>query len=573
MKITGDNVDVYVRTSSLNRERRNKDLHLFASNIIFSRIATIDMPNTPPGTNVEQLKSEHLLMTGMEKAKFLSACSVLLARILCKIPAFENLKRQIPVHIPHEYSQKMSTRSEVFPLPIMFCNESKHEDCMGIMDSYENQLTRLFENAFGNIDALRRYGVPVGGDQLTRVRLQEAKNIRSLAVTPERRYDDLHPIVCEMWHSKQDFLEKCYKKFFGEKHSSSQGTLAHFKTILHRTDVNGKVKGRFKPHFELLMLVGECMVQEQFLEFLNMESFDSQPTHPMTKDVDDPENQRDNLMKLIQEFMKHYGYGQVDCPTPKKDEADKICIITREGQNIQIELVPTNKQSDELYNYSVQLCQWYLHLNELHDTAKEGDLNRTILNCQYSLPFFFSHSKLSKYLVENIDYVLKCKYLLSPLQRMRVLEGSYVNINGGQGQNVESDLTQEHSVCNQKMLIKSLGANKSENAIKRVTGAAETISNICEKFDESLNIKPKSGSHSRPLNESDQKLVSRTLRRLRPFRFTPGRKCPGFSNIDSVPVTFEKLPDMHARINQIISRLTKGLHVNIDENDNDSEVE
>lgn len=49
MKITGDNVDVYVKTTSLNRERRNKDLHLFASNIIFSRTATIDMPNTPPG--------------------------------------------------------------------------------------------------------------------------------------------------------------------------------------------------------------------------------------------------------------------------------------------------------------------------------------------------------------------------------------------------------------------------------------------------------------------------------------------------------------------------------------------
>lgn len=66
---------------------------------------------------------------------------------------------------------------------------------------------QTFKFASGNIDALRRYGVPVGGDQLTRVRLQEAKNIRSLAVTPERRYDDLHPIVCEMWHSKQDFLE------------------------------------------------------------------------------------------------------------------------------------------------------------------------------------------------------------------------------------------------------------------------------------------------------------------------------------------------------------------------------
>lgn len=148
-------------------------------------------------------------------------------------------------------------------------------------------------------------------------------------------------------------FQKCYKNIFGEKHSSSQGTLAHFKTILHRTDVNGKVRGRFKPHFELVMLVRECMVQEQCLEFLNIESSDSQPTHSMTKDVDDPENQRDNWMKLIQEFMKHYGYGQVDCPTPKNDEADKTFIITPEGQNIQIELVPTNKQSDELYNYSI----------------------------------------------------------------------------------------------------------------------------------------------------------------------------------------------------------------------------
>ena len=57
------------------------------------------------------------------------------------------------------------------------------------------------------IDVLRKFGVPVGGDQLTRVRLQEAKNIRCRSVTPEKRLDDLHPIVCEMRHNKQDFLE------------------------------------------------------------------------------------------------------------------------------------------------------------------------------------------------------------------------------------------------------------------------------------------------------------------------------------------------------------------------------
>lgn len=59
----------------------------------------------------------------------------------------------------------------------------------------------------GNSEILRKYQVVVGEDQLTRVRLQEAKNLRSISVTPERRYDDLNPIVFEMWHNKQDFLE------------------------------------------------------------------------------------------------------------------------------------------------------------------------------------------------------------------------------------------------------------------------------------------------------------------------------------------------------------------------------
>ena len=47
----------------------------------------------------------------------------------------------------------------------------------------------------------------VGGDQLTRVRLQEAKNLRNIAVTPKRRFEDLNPFVVEMWHNKQDLLE------------------------------------------------------------------------------------------------------------------------------------------------------------------------------------------------------------------------------------------------------------------------------------------------------------------------------------------------------------------------------
>jgi hypothetical protein len=66
-----------------------------------------------------------------------------------------------------------------------------------------------------------------------------------------------------------------------------------------------------------------------------------------------------------------------------------------------------------------------------------------------------------------------------------------MNTKGGKGNNVESDLCQEHSVCNQKGPIKQLGANKSEQAISRVTSSADTLAEICSKFDESVHIKQK----------------------------------------------------------------------------------
>ena len=49
--------------------------------------------------------------------------------------------------------------------------------------------------------------VPVGGDQLTRVRLQGAKALRAGALTPEDRFEHLEPVIVEMFHTQQDLLE------------------------------------------------------------------------------------------------------------------------------------------------------------------------------------------------------------------------------------------------------------------------------------------------------------------------------------------------------------------------------
>lgn len=173
--------------------------------------------------------------------------------------------------------------------------------------------------------------------------------------------------------------------------------------------------------------------------------------------------------------------------------------------------------------------------------------------------------------MENVNYVLQTEHLLSPLQSLRVLVGSFVNTIGGKGKCVESDLVQEHSVCNQKSLIRSLGANKTEKSISRATASADAIAEICSQMDNCLQIKPKSGRHSKTVSVNDQIIVSRELRKIRPFQYIPGRKCQGFSSLHPIPVTTENVPNMKDWINHLIRRLTRGQVVPVEEEEDEEE--
>jgi hypothetical protein len=305
-----------------------------------------------------------------------------------------------------------------------------------------------------------------------------------------------------------------------------------------------------------------------------MENGNSNPQHPDLSNIghESTSAQKSTILRIVQEFMNKYGYGMVGMPdkVPKVNEfVEKVVEntdIVINGERIVLQIhnnVNRVLEDDELYNYCVLLCHFYLHILEMHDTAKEGDIRRNVINCKYVLPFFYSHSKLSKYMVECINYVLQTEYFLSPLQKLRVLEGSFVNTRGGKGNCVESDLVQEHSVCNRKDLIKTLGANKTEKSILRTTGSADAISDICAQLDTCLKIKPKSGHHTKASTETDHGIVARALRRIRPFHFTPGRKCKGFSKIKSLPVS--EMGAMKGDISRIIGRLIRGQSVVVEE--------
>ena len=171
------------------------------------------------------------------------------------------------------------------------------------------------------------------------------------------------------------------------------------------------------------------------------------------------------------------------------------------------------------------------------------------------IPFFYSHSKYSKYLVENIDYVMKANHTLSPRESLRMREGSFINATGGKSNNLEADLRQEHSVRNRKDLIRHLGANKTEHAMSCVTEAADTIDGIVRSISRQMNIPQKSGRHTKLSTSEDMNKIATVLRQVRPFHYKQGRQCSGFKKILPSPLMKIKKTEMNKDISSIISRL------------------
>ncbi|CAC5407263.1 unnamed protein product [Mytilus coruscus] len=62
LKLTGDNLDVYIKTGNLTTVNRNTDVHLFASNAISCRIATPDMSTKAPKIDELQLQATDVLL-------------------------------------------------------------------------------------------------------------------------------------------------------------------------------------------------------------------------------------------------------------------------------------------------------------------------------------------------------------------------------------------------------------------------------------------------------------------------------------------------------------------------------
>ena len=114
-----DNFNCKTTVKNMRVDQRNKWSNWFASIVVFERIDFSHLDNVRPLGDIQSFSNENYLLTSEEIKNriFLE---------FFKQPQFAAvIKKLVPQHILHRYTNEMSLKSEVFPLPIQFKDEKK----------------------------------------------------------------------------------------------------------------------------------------------------------------------------------------------------------------------------------------------------------------------------------------------------------------------------------------------------------------------------------------------------------------------------------------------------------------
>ena len=237
-----DNIDWDVKVHDMRSDKQNTSVHAVATSIVFDRVSSGHLPDNGPQKSLADCQLRDLLkLTDEDDRCTRERYKIFLGKILSElIPAFEFLRSVVPARTPCRYQDEMSSESVVVPLPVLMKDEKKYADVVDVLDQCEGWLRDLYSRAGlcphpdqvhvppgppvvgpsrpdqpgSHVpptpqpdDPMAKIRVPCFGDQLTRVRLAGAKDLRAGAHSPRDRLDHLYPYRIVDWHTKRSFLK------------------------------------------------------------------------------------------------------------------------------------------------------------------------------------------------------------------------------------------------------------------------------------------------------------------------------------------------------------------------------
>ena len=185
-----------------------------------------------------------------------------------------------------------------------------------------------------------------------------------------------------------------------------------------------------------------------------------------------------------------------------------------------------------MLGYAIELLTLGLLYVEYTDAIKEGDGQRVHRCWKFMFPLF-KISGRKNYTIEAFTMLFSHAFLLSSRQAEQLLWCRFINTTGRPGRNIPMDLHMEHlnRVC--KDAICSLGANKTQMAIKRIGKCISVLKAVADNFDEQTRVNENKGYHTVASADRDRHMIINELLTHSIFSPLPGRCHSSFKNMDS----------------------------------------
>ena len=253
---------------------------------------------------------------------------------------------------------------------------------------------------------------------------------------------------------------------------------------------------------------------------------------------------------------------------PKQTLSSGCHLATSTGS-----LVKVAQAEDDLNGYVSSFLQCYFLVLFFKDAICEGDIDRINISLKLMIPYFYAHSRLSKYLVECMDYIIKTEKLLPPATALQIQTSSLVNPRGGRGSNRPMDQLKENQVKTLKDLIRGLGANKTEKSVVDISKAGPYITDVVSNLDSQIAYNDFQTRHKARDDQEDLGAILETLQTYKPLSFTPGRKLAKYPQMkENVFQTIQEKEFLEC-LSTISSRLLRNSTWNIVTSDSEGEDE
>ena len=191
--------------------------------------------------------------------------------------------------------------------------------------------------------------------------------------------------------------------------------------------------------------------------------------------------------------------------------------------------------TDRVFNYARVLCHYGALLLEFKDAWAEGDGDRVFCCWRLMMPHFKVWGR-SKYALEALRLQLQVKSLFSPMLAHQAKWDRFVNSKGGQGNNIPTDLYNEHIVKLLKNVITTMGSNLTTQGLQRAARSVSSVFAVSKQYDKESGVPVISTAHSTASDAYDVSKVVAVVLKEELLEMNPSRHHSSHKNIRLNPI-------------------------------------